>query len=265
MSAVETTPAHSPFIASRSRSSSSPAAPRGAASAASAPLAPRTIPAPLSMRRRLTFKLTCSRTSFRIFGVWSPLNCACFVLLSSSLLLFCLLSLSRKLAKALPSTNRSAATSSDRTIWHSLANLWLKRDVRRKRLSIVQEGSDLSQRVASQGLEPDLLCLKAKLLSELATPDCAEAEACLHAALCMTHETGAKSGELRVALGLCGLQRRRGGREERETLAAVAAWFPEGFDTKDLREARELLAHLNRPHSTAPHPRDTLTRKQTGS
>ena len=109
-------------------------------------------------------------------------------------------------------------------------------------LAVVQEGIDLSRRVASQFHEPDLLCLKAKILSELGTPDFAEAEACLHAALCMARETGAKSLELRAALGLCQLQHRQGAPEQTSTLAAVAGWFTEGFDTIELRAARHLLA-----------------------
>ena len=57
----------------------------------------------------------------------------------------------------------------------------------------------------------------------------------------MAGKTGAKSLELRAALGLRRLQQRQGGREQRSTLAAVVGWFTEGFDTEDLREARHLL------------------------
>jgi adenylate cyclase len=55
-----------------------------------------------------------------------------------------------------------------------------------------------------------------------------------------------KALELRAAASLARLRLRQGRREEgRELLAGVYGWFTEGFDTADLREARELLAELH--------------------
>jgi adenylate cyclase len=43
-------------------------------------------------------------------------------------------------------------------------------------------------------------------------------------------------------MSLCRLWRRQGKREEaRATLAEIYGWFTEGFDTADLKEAREFL------------------------
>ena len=54
-----------------------------------------------------------------------------------------------------------------------------------------------------------------------------------------------KALELRAATSLARLRLRQGRREEgREVLAGVYGWFTEGFDTADLREARQLLAEL---------------------
>ena len=51
--------------------------------------------------------------------------------------------------------------------------------------------------------------------------------------------------ELRTAVSLARLRLRQGRRAEgRELLAGIYGWFTEGFDTPDLREARELLARL---------------------
>lgn len=69
----------------------------------------------------------------------------------------------------------------------------------------------------------------------------------LHTALRLARQTGAKSLELRAALNLCRLQRKHGCREERGALAAVAEFFTEGFDTKDLNEAQTLLASSEIP------------------
>jgi predicted ATPase len=52
----------------------------------------------------------------------------------------------------------------------------------------------------------------------------------------------ARSLELRAATSLARLWRDQGKREEaRELLAPVCGWFAEGFDTRDLKEAKALL------------------------
>jgi predicted ATPase len=55
----------------------------------------------------------------------------------------------------------------------------------------------------------------------------------------------AKSLEHRVAMSLARLWRDQGKvRDARELLAPVYGWFTEGFDTRDLREARASLEEL---------------------
>jgi predicted ATPase len=55
----------------------------------------------------------------------------------------------------------------------------------------------------------------------------------------------AKSWELRTATSLARLWQSQGKRQEAyELLAPVYNWFTEGFDTKDLQEAKSLLAEL---------------------
>ena len=55
----------------------------------------------------------------------------------------------------------------------------------------------------------------------------------------------AKSFELRAALSLARLWRRRGRRTAaRDMLAPVYGWFTEGFGTADLKEAKALLDEL---------------------
>ena len=55
----------------------------------------------------------------------------------------------------------------------------------------------------------------------------------------------AKMWELRTSTSLARLWQGQGKRQEAyELLASVYAWFTEGFDTKDLLEAKSLLAEL---------------------
>ena len=55
----------------------------------------------------------------------------------------------------------------------------------------------------------------------------------------------AKSWELRASMSLARLWRDQGKAEQaRELLAPVYGWFTEGFETRDLREAKALLAEL---------------------
>ena len=59
-------------------------------------------------------------------------------------------------------------------------------------------------------------------------------------------EQQAKSRELRAAMSMARLWRDQGKPQQaRELLAPVYGWFTEGFDTRDLKEARALLDALS--------------------
>jgi predicted ATPase len=73
----------------------------------------------------------------------------------------------------------------------------------------------------------------------------AEAEACFLKAIEIARKQQAKSLELRAAMSLSRLWQRQGKREEaHKLLADIYGWFTEGFDTKDLQEAKALLDEL---------------------
>jgi predicted ATPase len=78
------------------------------------------------------------------------------------------------------------------------------------------------------------------------TPDPqVEAEECFHNALAISRRQEAKSLELRAATSLARLWQQQGKTAEaRELLAPVYNWFTEGFDTKDLQEAKMLIEEL---------------------
>ena len=72
-----------------------------------------------------------------------------------------------------------------------------------------------------------------------------KAEACFDWALAVARAQQAKSWELRAAMSMARLWRDRGRRAEaRDLLAPIYGWFTEGFDTRDLKEAKALLATL---------------------
>jgi predicted ATPase len=72
-----------------------------------------------------------------------------------------------------------------------------------------------------------------------------KAQAYFERALEVAREQQAKSLELRAAMSMARLWRDQGKRDEaRELLAPVYGWFTEGFDTRDLKEAKALLEQL---------------------
>ncbi len=72
-----------------------------------------------------------------------------------------------------------------------------------------------------------------------------EAEACFHKAIEIARKQQAKSLELRAVMSLSRLWQQQGKQHEGdEMLAEIYGWFTEGFDTKDLQEAKTLLEEL---------------------
>jgi predicted ATPase len=68
----------------------------------------------------------------------------------------------------------------------------------------------------------------------------------LHQGLDLACRQQARSWERRAAMSLSRLWQQQGKRAQaRELLARVYGWFTEGFDTADLREAKELLEALS--------------------
>jgi predicted ATPase len=72
-----------------------------------------------------------------------------------------------------------------------------------------------------------------------------EAEACFQQAIYIAQPQKAKSWELRAALSLARIWQQQGKRPEaHQMLSGIYNWFTEGFDTKDLQEAKALLQEL---------------------
>jgi predicted ATPase len=75
--------------------------------------------------------------------------------------------------------------------------------------------------------------------------DTAKAEVYFEQALAIACQQQARSFELRAAMSLARLWRDQGKvQQARELLAPVYGWFTEGFDTRDLKEAKALLEEV---------------------
>jgi class 3 adenylate cyclase/predicted ATPase len=73
-----------------------------------------------------------------------------------------------------------------------------------------------------------------------------EAEACFLKAIEIARKQQAKSLELRAVMSLSRLWQQQGKKKEaHEMLAEIYGWFTEGFDTKDLQEAKALIKELS--------------------
>jgi predicted ATPase len=77
-------------------------------------------------------------------------------------------------------------------------------------------------------------------------PDATKAQSYFARALAVAQAQQAKSWELRAAMSMARLWRNQGKRDEaRGLLAPVYGWFTEGFDTRDLKQAKALVDELS--------------------
>ena len=75
-----------------------------------------------------------------------------------------------------------------------------------------------------------------------------EAETAVQQGIDVARRQNAKSWELRGAMSLARLRQQQGRQQEvAALLAPIYAWFTEGFDTADLKEAKALLDKLTEP------------------
>jgi predicted ATPase len=94
--------------------------------------------------------------------------------------------------------------------------------------------------------EAELQRIKGELLLRRSAPWGKEAETCFHRAIDLSRHQGARSLELRAIMSLSGLWQKQGKEKEaRKMLQEIYGWFTEGFDTADLKQAKELLKGLS--------------------
>jgi predicted ATPase len=113
-------------------------------------------------------------------------------------------------------------------------------------LSTIAEARELVTQQDEYWWQPELHRLEGDLLLASDGPSQGLVEACYQHALESAARQEAKSWELRAAVSLARLWHDQGRRAEaRDLLAPVYGWFTEGFDTPDLKDAKNSLAALD--------------------
>jgi predicted ATPase len=112
-------------------------------------------------------------------------------------------------------------------------------------LALVAEAQEVIGNTGVRVLETEMNRVKGELILARSSSDHEEAEACFGRALDVAHSQNAKLFELRAATRLARLWQNQGRKDDaRELLAPVYGWFTEGFETRDLKEAKTLLDEL---------------------
>src|SRR5262249_11787914 len=129
-------------------------------------------------------------------------------------------------------------------LWHlamSYAELGQPDDARR----CIDDAIDKIKKSKEKWSESELHRIAGEITRLAPVPDAVKAEAYFERALAVARQQQAKSWELRAAMSLARLWRDQGKvQQARELLAPVYGWFTEGFDTRDLKEAKVLLEEL---------------------
>ena len=107
------------------------------------------------------------------------------------------------------------------------------------------EAETAVQKTGERWFEAEVHRVPGEVALKSANPDAAKAEAYFKRALTVARQQQAKSWELRAAISMARLWRDQGKRDQaRELLTPIYGWFTEGFDTRDLKEAKALLDEM---------------------
>ena len=129
-------------------------------------------------------------------------------------------------------------------LWHlamAYAELGQPDDARR----CIEDAIDKVERSNEKWCEAEVHRIAGEIALKSPAPDMQKAEKHFERAVSVAHQQQMKSFELRAAMSLARLWRDQGKPQQaRELLAPVYGWFTEGFDTRDLKEAKVLLEEL---------------------
>ena len=147
-----------------------------------------------------------------------------------------------------------AALQTTRDVFARLGGLWMLAEAYgevgqpEEGLNVLGEAMALLNKTEARDEAADLYWLQGELLLQSKAQDPKaeeEAEACLHKAIEIARQQQAKLLELQAVMSLARLWQQQGRKSEaHRMLAEIYAWFTEGFDTKDLQEAKALLDGL---------------------
>jgi len=143
------------------------------------------------------------------------------------------------------------ATGTELLVPHFLALLaeaWANGRQIDKGLRVLEEALTVIHHHGERYYEAELYRLKGELLLkavEINPHAVTNAKACFDQAIRIAQQQKAKSLELRAAMSVARLCQSQGRlKEAREPLASIYERFTEGFDTRDLRDAKVLLDEL---------------------
>jgi predicted ATPase len=109
----------------------------------------------------------------------------------------------------------------------------------------IGEATTLIEKTKERWYEADIHRIIGEIMLLSPERNAAKAEASFGRALAVARQQQAKSWELRASMSLARLWRDQGKvQQARELLAPIYGWFTEGFNTRDLKEAKALLEEL---------------------
>jgi predicted ATPase len=112
-------------------------------------------------------------------------------------------------------------------------------------LNELDTAMELSEKSGDHFWDAEILRLTGDYSLQHSRPDESAGEQYFAKAMDAACEENARSLELRAAMSLAKLWQGQGKRKQaRDMLAPIFNWFTEGFDTKDLRDAKLLLGEL---------------------
>jgi class 3 adenylate cyclase/predicted ATPase len=110
----------------------------------------------------------------------------------------------------------------------------------------IREAMTTIERIKEAWCEAEVHRTAGEIMLRAPERDAAKAEAYFNHALTVARRQEAKTWELRAVMSMARLWRDQGkSQQARELLAPIHRWFTEGFDTRDLKEAKALLDSLS--------------------
>jgi class 3 adenylate cyclase/predicted ATPase len=110
----------------------------------------------------------------------------------------------------------------------------------------IAEAVTAMEKANERWFEAEVHRLAGEIALKSPQPDTEKGQSHFESALSVARQQQAKSWELRAAMSLARLWRDQGKvSQARELLAPLYGWFTEGFDTRDLKEAKALLEELS--------------------
>jgi predicted ATPase len=115
-----------------------------------------------------------------------------------------------------------------------------------KSMLFLSEAENLIKENQEHHCEAELFRVKGHLISDLSKQNQDEAENCFRKSVKIAQNQANKSLELRAVISLSRLLQNQGKKDEaRVMLEEIYGWFTEGFETKDLKEAKALLEQFS--------------------